>query len=254
MGNFITRVKSKGRVRDIQHGAAIIATGADEYKPREYLYGDDARVMTQLELEEQISRRDERLINSQSLVMIQCVGCRQEDRNYCSRICCSAAMKNALKLRSVNRQMDIYVLFRDMRTYGFREDYYLEASNKDVKFIRYEPHDKPQVEAVEEDGRSFLRVTVSDPVLGKKLAIDADSVALAAAVIPSAGSRGNSPIVQGASEPGWVLPGSSCEIEAGRFCRGRRLSVWDGAVSQASVGNDQPGLWSGRPGPDASFP
>jgi heterodisulfide reductase subunit A len=85
--------------------------------------------------------------------------------------------------------MDIYVLFRDMRTYGFREDYYREASNKDVKFIRYEPHDKPVVEAVEEDGRSFLRVTVTDPILGKKLALDADSVALAAAVVPSASSQ-----------------------------------------------------------------
>jgi heterodisulfide reductase subunit A len=76
-----------------------------------------------------------------------------------------------------------------MRTYGFREDYYREASNKDVRFIRYEPHDKPVVEAAEEDGRRFLRVTVTDPILGKKLAIEADSVALAAAVIPSAGSE-----------------------------------------------------------------
>jgi heterodisulfide reductase subunit A len=189
VGNFVTKVKSKGRLQEIQHGVAIIATGADEYKPSEYLYGQDPRVMTHLELEERITSRDERLINSQSMVMIQCVGCRQEDRNYCSRICCSGAIKNALRLKSVNAQMDIYVLFRDMRTYGFREDYYLEASNTDVKFIRYEPHDKPQVEAVEEDGRSFLRVTVTDPVLGKKLAIDADSVALAAAVVPSAGSQ-----------------------------------------------------------------
>ena len=189
VGSFVTRVKSKGRIREIQHGAAIIATGAAEHKPSEYLYGSDPRVMTYLELEEQISRGDEGLINSQSMVMIQCVGCRQEDRNYCSRVCCSGAIKNALKLKSVNKQMDIYVLFRDMRTYGFREDYYREASNKDVKFIRYEPHDKPVVEAVEEDGRSFLRVTVTDPILGKKLALDADSVALAAAVVPSASSQ-----------------------------------------------------------------
>ncbi len=189
VGNFVTKVKSKGRVREIQHGAAIIATGAEEYKPREYLYGNDARVMTYLELEEQISRRHERLINSQSLVMIQCVGCRQQDRNYCSRVCCSAAMKNALKLKSINKQMDIYVLFRDVRTYGFMEDYYRDASNQDVKFIRFEPDDKPEVEAVEADGRSLLRVTVTDPVLGKKLAIDADFVALAAAVVPSAGAE-----------------------------------------------------------------
>ena len=189
VGNFVTRVTSKGRALDIKHGAAIIATGAEEYKPSEYLYGSDPRVMTYLELEKQISKRDEGLINAQCIVMIQCVGCRQQDRNYCSRVCCSGAMKNALKLKSINPQMDIYVLFRDMRTYGFREDYYREASNKDVRFIRYEPHDKPVVEAAEEDGRSFLRVTVTDPILGKKLAIEADSVALAAAVIPSAGSE-----------------------------------------------------------------
>jgi len=132
---------------------------------------------------------DEQVRKAQSLVMIQCVGCRQEDRNYCSRVCCSGAMKNALKLKSVNKDMDIYVLFRDMRTYGFNEDYYREASGKDVKFIRYEPQDKPQVEAAEEGGRSVLKVTVTDPVLGKRLAIDADAVVLAAAVIPSAGSE-----------------------------------------------------------------
>ena len=85
--------------------------------------------------------------------------------------------------------MDIYVLFRDMRTYGFNEDYYREAAGKDVKFIRYEPQDKPVVEAVEEGGRSFLKVTAIDPVLGKKLALDADAIVLAAAVIPSAGSE-----------------------------------------------------------------
>ena len=189
VGNFVTTVKSRGRVVEIKHGAAIIATGADEYRPSEYLYGKDPRVVTQLELEERITRGDEQLAGAQSLVMIQCVGCRQEDRNYCSRICCSGAMKNALKLKSVNAKLDIYVLFRDMRTYGFSEDYYRAAADQDVKFIRYEPHDKPLVEAVEEGGRSFLKVTVTDPVLGKKLAIDADAIALAAAVVPSAGSE-----------------------------------------------------------------
>ena len=189
VGNFVTRVKSEGRVKEIKHGATVIAIGADEYKPTEYLYGADDRVMTQLELEEKITKGEERVINSQSLVMIQCVGCRQEDRNYCARICCSHSIKNALKLKEINPRMDIYILFRDMRTYGFSEDYYREASNKDVKFIRYEPHDKPQVKAVEEDGRPILRVTVTDPILGKKLAIDADSLALAAAIIPSAGSK-----------------------------------------------------------------
>jgi heterodisulfide reductase subunit A2 len=189
VGNFVTKVKSKGRVQEIKHGAAIIATGADEYKPTEYLYGQDPRVMTQLELEEKIHSGDEQVRGAQSVVMIQCVGCRQEDRNYCSRVCCSGAMKNALKLKSVNKDMDIYVLFRDMRTYGFNEDYYLEASSKDVKFIRYEPQDKPLVESVKEGGRTVLKVSATDPILGKRLELDADAIVLAAAVIPSAGSE-----------------------------------------------------------------
>ncbi|MCL6612860.1 MAG: FAD-dependent oxidoreductase, partial [Peptococcaceae bacterium] len=189
VGNFTTWVKSGGAVTEIKHGAAVIAVGAELYRPTEYLYGEDGRVMTHLELEEKIARGDERVINSGSVVMIQCVGCREENRNYCSRICCSESVKNALKLKEINAQMDIYILFRDIRTYGFIEDYYREAAGKEVRFIRYDPHDKPRVEAVEEDGRSVLRVSVTDPVLGKRLEIDADLVALAAAVVPSAGSQ-----------------------------------------------------------------
>jgi heterodisulfide reductase subunit A len=186
VGNFVTKVKSDRGVTEIKHGAAVIAIGADIDKPTEYLYGEDDRVMTHLELEERITKGEERVIKAESLVMIQCVGCRNEDRNYCSRICCSESVKNALKLKEINPKMDIYILFRDMRTYGFKEDYYREAAEKDVKFIRYEPEDKPQVEAVKEGGRPILRVTLPDYILGKKLAIDADIIALAAAVIPSA--------------------------------------------------------------------
>jgi heterodisulfide reductase subunit A len=189
VGNFLTKVTSDRGVTEIQHGAAVIATGADEYKPSEYLCGEDDRVVTQLELEEQITMGEEKVINAESLVMIQCVGCRNEDRNYCSRVCCSQAIKNALKLKEINPQMDIYILFRDMRTYGFSEDYYREASEGDVKFIRYEPDNKPQVEAIEEEGRPVLRVIVTDPILGQKLAINADCLALSAAVIPAAGNR-----------------------------------------------------------------
>ncbi|MBN1103540.1 MAG: CoB--CoM heterodisulfide reductase iron-sulfur subunit A family protein [Deltaproteobacteria bacterium] len=188
VGNFTTRVASGGGIKEIRHGITIIATGAEEYKPTEYLYGKDDRVLTLLELEDQIVKGAPELVNAQTLVMIQCVGCRQEDRNYCARICCNQSVKNALKLKELNPDMDITILFRDMRTYGFSEDYYREASDKDVKFIRYEPHDKPQVEAAEEDGRRILRVSVPDPILGKRLAIDADYLALAAAVIPSATS------------------------------------------------------------------
>ena len=189
VGNFVTTVKSSRGTTEIQHGAAVIATGAEEYKPTEYLYGQHEGVMTQLELEGKVAAGDEAVMGSESLVMIQCVGCRNEDRNYCSRICCSEAVKNSLKLKDLNPEMDVYVLFRDMRTYGFREDYYREASSKDVRFIRYTPEDAPRVEAVEEKGRRFLRVAVTDPILGTELGIDADTLVLSAAVIAPAGNR-----------------------------------------------------------------
>ncbi len=190
VGNFVTSVKSERGFTQIKHGAAVLAIGADLYTPTEYLYGQDDRVTTHLELEERITRGDEKIINAQSLVMIQCVGCRNEDRNYCSRLCCSQAVKNALRLKDINPEMDIYILFRDMRTYGFNEDYYRAASNKDIKFIRYEPQDKPEIEAGEsDDGRPVLKVTVTDFVLGKKLELDADVISLAAAVIPSEATR-----------------------------------------------------------------
>jgi heterodisulfide reductase subunit A len=185
VGNFVTKVNSGGRVIEIKHGVTVIATGADEYKPTEYLYGEDERVLTQLELEERIAGGDEKVTGARSLVMIQCVGCRQEDRNYCARICCSHSIKNALKLKEVNPEIDIHILFRDMRPYGFREDYYREAADREVKFIRYEPENKPRVEAAEVEGRPVLRATVPDPILGIELEIDADFLALAAAVIPN---------------------------------------------------------------------
>ena len=185
IGNFNTRIESEGRIKKIPHGAVIIATGAEEYKPIEYLYGENENVVTSVELESMIVGQDERLKNCQSLVMIQCVGCRNEERNYCSRVCCGHSIKNALELRAMNPDMDIYILYRDMRSYGFKEDYYREAAEKNIRFVRYTVDDKPEVEAVEEDGRQMLQVTVTDHVLGDKLLLDADILQLAAAIVPS---------------------------------------------------------------------
>lgn len=189
VGNFVTIVKTHGRAMSIKHGVAVIAIGANVSRPTEYLYGEDERVMTHLDLDEKIAQGDEALANAGSLVMIQCVGCRNKDRNYCSRVCCSESVKNALKLKEINPDMDIYILFQDIRTYSFKEDAYREAASKDIRFIRYEPADKPQVEAVEEGGKSILRVTVTDPILEAKLELDADFIALAAAVIPAEDSQ-----------------------------------------------------------------
>jgi heterodisulfide reductase subunit A len=189
VGNFTTLIRSDRGATEIRHGATVIATGAEEYKPGEYLYGEDERVLTQLELGDLIVNEDEKLSKAQGLVMIQCVGCRQEDRDYCSRVCCGHAIKNALKLKKINPAMNVYILFRDIRTYGFSEDYYRLAAENDVKFIRYEPDAKPQVAPAVEEGRPVLRVTVPDYILGQKLALDADLVVLSAAIVPGADNR-----------------------------------------------------------------
>jgi heterodisulfide reductase subunit A len=189
VGNYITKVTSERGNTEIKHGAAVIAVGAEEYQPTEYLYGEDDRVLTSVEMEERIVDEDEGVINAQAVAMIQCVGCRNEDRDYCSRVCCGHSVKNALLLKEKNPDMAIYIFYRDMRTYGFKEDHYREASDKNVKFIRYEPDDKPEVEATEEEGRPVLRVTVPDSILGQKLEIDVDYLGLAAAVIPSQGAK-----------------------------------------------------------------
>ena len=189
VGNFVTKVTSERGRTEIQHGATVIAVGAEVYQPTEYLYGEDERVLTQLELDERINQGDASVGNAASVVMIQCVGCRNADRNYCSRVCCSESIKNALALKEKNPALDVAILFRDIMTYGLKEDSYREAASKDVRFIRWEPQDKPRVDAVTEEGQSVLRVTVTDPILGKKLEIDADILALAAAVIPAAGNQ-----------------------------------------------------------------
>ena len=182
IGNFKTCITSdRGRV-EIKHGVTVIATGATVYEPREFLYGENDRVITQLQLEEMIYSADNRVLNAKDIVMIQCVGCRNEEREYCSRICCSESVKNALKIKEINPGSDVYILFRDMRTYGFKEDFYREASEKNVKFIRWDTDQKPIIEAVE--GEGSIRVIVKDAILGQELAIEPDLLTLAAAVIP----------------------------------------------------------------------
>ena len=191
VGNFTTKVTvgQEKTVKEIAHGVTIVATGAEEFKPAEYLYGKDPRVMTSLELEAEIVSGSERIANCNSLVMILCVGSRDSERPYCSRVCCSQSVKNALKLKEMNPEMEIYILYRDMRTYGFKEDYYQEAAEHEVKFIRYDLDDKPEVETVQENGQDVLRVSVTDPMLGQRLVIDTDVLALGAAIVPPADNR-----------------------------------------------------------------
>ncbi|TYO99385.1 tungsten-dependent benzoyl-CoA reductase-related protein bamE [Geothermobacter ehrlichii] len=186
IGNFETTIEREGgRLQTIRHGIAVVATGAEQHRPDEYLYGENERVLTQLELEKEIVTDSDRVNAAGSLVMIQCVGCREEGRNYCSRVCCGQAVKNALKLKERNPEIDIHILYRDMRTYGFKEDHYRRAAELDIKFIRFEPDNKPQVEAA----GNGLKITVPDPVLGQRLELEADLLVLSAAIVPAKGSR-----------------------------------------------------------------
>jgi heterodisulfide reductase subunit A len=191
VGNFTTKIMvgNKKAVKEIAHGVTIVATGAEEYKPSEYLYGKDPRVLTLLELEAEIVKNSERLPHCNNLVMIQCVGSRDSERNYCSRVCCSQAVKNALKLKEINPEMEVYILYRDMRTYAFRENYYQEAAERGVKFIRYDVDDKPDVQVIQENGKNILRVTITEPTLGQRLMIDTDILALGVATVPPTGNR-----------------------------------------------------------------
>ncbi|MFC2073122.1 FAD-dependent oxidoreductase [Chloroflexota bacterium] len=191
VGNFSTKIAigTDSTAKEIAHGATIVATGAEEFKPTEYLYGKDSRIFTSLELEEEIARGNEKVTTAGTLVMILCVGSRDSERSYCSRVCCSQAVKNALKLKEINPQMEIYILYRDMRTYGLKEDYYLEAAEHEVKFIRYDIEDKPEVEVVEEGGQNILRVRITDPNLGQRLQLDPDILTLGVATVSPAGNK-----------------------------------------------------------------
>jgi len=176
-GNFRTEFKSNGDVHAINHGVVIVATGAQEYNPTEYLYGQDERVMTQLELEEKLTNGN---IGAKAVAMIQCVGSREEPRLYCSRICCSEAIKNALKIKEKSPDTNVFVLYRDVRTYGFNEAYYTKAREKGVRFIRYEVDNKPEVSP--DNGR--LKVSVHDQILDAKININCDLLVLSAGTVP----------------------------------------------------------------------
>jgi len=178
VGNFRTTIRSNGNEEQIEHGIIVVATGATEYEPTEYLYGTDARVLTQHELEEKLAKDR---FSAKTVVMIQCVGARTEERPNCSRICCGHAIKNALKIKEVSPETEVYVLYKDIRTYGFKENYYREAANEGVLFIRYDDEHKPKV--TQENGK--IMVLAWEPVLKTWFPIETDILALSVAVVPN---------------------------------------------------------------------
>lgn len=185
VGNFSSTISVDGEKRSVSYGAAIIAMGGEVYKPQEYLYGQDDRVLTQREFEQRLAAGRNELENVKNVVMIQCVGSREEGHPYCSRICCTDAIKNSRKFKELNPAANVYILFRDMRTFGFREVYYKRAREEGIRFIRYEPERKPHV--VEENGK--LKINIYDQNLGTEIGLEADCLVLSTAIRPYPDSR-----------------------------------------------------------------
>ncbi len=186
VGNFKSMLMGRdGTETALEHGIAIIATGAHEYKPNEYLYGEDPRVLTHLEMDARFINDDPSLEELKSVAFIQCVGSREPERPYCSRVCCTHTMESALELKRRNPEIDVYVMYRDMRTYGEREDLFTEARRKGVIFFRYDTDNKPVVRTV--DGS--LEIEVNDSILGRPVIIRPDLLTLATAVVPWEGDK-----------------------------------------------------------------
>ncbi|MCW3980442.1 MAG: FAD-dependent oxidoreductase, partial [Candidatus Bathyarchaeota archaeon] len=182
VGNFKSTIVYEGREKEIENGIVIVATGAIEYLPTEYLYNTAAGVVTQHELEEKLSKGDFR---AENVVMIQCVGARNDENPNCARICCGQAIKNALKIKELRPEAEVYVLYKDVRSYGFKEDYYRKAAAKGVIFVNYSDDKKPQVTSV--DG--ILKVTFWEPIIKQEIEIEPDLVVLSAATIPDPSNK-----------------------------------------------------------------
>lgn len=184
VGNFSTListgVNNDTNSKNLEHGIIILANGAIAYEPDEYMYGRSDHVILQHVLEERIASGQYIPNKEDSVVMIQCVGSRDDKHPYCSSICCSMAIKNALKIKEINPLTNVFILYRDIRTYGFHEDYYKDARDRGVVFIRYDLKHKPEVTEI--DGG--VRVTVKDLLINSDIVIDAKILSLSTAIVP----------------------------------------------------------------------
>ncbi|MCP4667967.1 MAG: CoB--CoM heterodisulfide reductase iron-sulfur subunit A family protein, partial [Deltaproteobacteria bacterium] len=181
VGNFESALKVDGKEEVIEHGVAVIATGAHEFKPAEYLYGKDPRVVTHLELGRKFIENDAAFKDMNCAVFIQCVGSREPERPYCSRVCCTHSVESALHLKELNPDMNVYILYRDIRTYGEREYIYKKARKAGIIFIRFSTDQKPKVSA----GKDGLDIEVVDHILGRPIKLSADILALASSIVPN---------------------------------------------------------------------
>jgi heterodisulfide reductase subunit A len=186
VGNFRTRLSYEGddepaRCWEIEHGVTVVATGGHEYKGPSFLYGLDPRVSTQLELEKQLAEDMDSARRLRQVVMVQCVNPPEQQVHYCSRTCCTNTMKNAALIKQINPDSEVYVLYKDLITYGFREEYYTEARDRGVIFLRYDEDRPPQVQV----NYGELEVRVHDVILDQPLTFRPDLLALSMAIMPA---------------------------------------------------------------------
>ncbi len=180
VGNYKTKLKCGEFSRDIAHGVVIVAVGANEQKPEEYLYGESDKVVTMLEFEKYAGNNFADLNGAKSVAMIQCVGSREGEHQYCSRVCCNQAVKNAILLKEQNPEMEVTIFYRDVRTYGLNELNYIEARQKGVRFIRYDQDKKPVVTA----NGDKLSIKAYEPLLQGDVEVCADMLVLSSAIVP----------------------------------------------------------------------
>ncbi len=181
VGNFKSDLEVAGETRPIEYGIVVLATGGQEYKPEEYLYGQHPQAVTALEMDALLRDKASDLKAADSVVFIQCVGSREPGRQYCSRTCCTHSVENAIRLKELNPEMPVYVIYRDLRTYGLRELLYTKARELGVIFIKYWPDKKPLV--TQADGQ--LMVEVVDPILGLPVRLRPDYLVLASGIRPN---------------------------------------------------------------------
>ncbi len=179
IGSFRSTIGNEDHETQVEHGVVVVATGADEYRPTEFLYGEDPRVITQTELERKIIEGEIDWDKTESIVMVQCVGSRDQDHEYCSKFCCAQAVKNTNMILGENPSTRVFVLNKDIRTYGFRERYYTAARQQGAIFIRYDDENVPEVKT--RAGKLFVEIT--DEVLAERLRIPADFVVLSTGVV-----------------------------------------------------------------------
>jgi heterodisulfide reductase subunit A-like polyferredoxin len=182
IGNFSSTLTTPEGERQIDHGVTVMATGGQPYKPDEYLYGQHPNVLISFEFDQLLAAKDPKVAGAKQAVFIQCVGSREPERPYCSRLCCTHSVEAAIELKRLNPETDVFILYRDLRTYGEKELLYKEARELGVIFIRFDLETKPQVEQTPEGG---LQVTVTDPILGMPVLIKPDVLTLASAVLPN---------------------------------------------------------------------